>query len=1065
MSNNQAVTKTDDNSIPPSVVPEDDLTSSKSVAQPCQDAGFVTAIYVFGQRTFWLLPEKLLGKVETSADRLKAAVSKATAEERIKALEATGLRDLFLPPTAHSFLPPDQQQEWQTLNSEIGKARSELKELRQEFDSFIEEHRERGKQIDALTDEDERTTKSLEARTQLEETIGAFERNIKECFDIIKSGKSRLEDLEDEGFSAAENAGYLLEQGELFLPEKKGIMALIKTYQEVREDFEEDEFDNQQDLEAFVSQLRRNEEQLEYEFSQPTVNWAKLEPFWDAAAKLTGKMQDYLLSVEDLAHAGFATPEYALSASKDSLQKGVLALSDFKKLQYKKQSLKTQQQERFELWWDSLGGKGPIPSGELEQFQRDINTCEAKQQGVRTSAHSAAGALVPPKLFLWNPAEYEFPSVKALVRPGMPLREFCQLGGKTVRHFSLLDIAGAKDYLGTSEEPDSPFDVAMAIKAAQQPGNDKALDKLLTDMGAKPYPLQESWFDKNGVFQPEHFFEAIENDPVCDLQNEDDKAAWGAYLQNLLFKKSAARRLPRFDDSYSGQFMRLVLSGIGTSRETDGLKVDVLNFDNNSTGPKAEPDADSEAISQQLGKLDLQLKATFWEGRTDLFSLQLPKPEDTKHVEIPYSTKDGDHDLQLGKFYCQLEGQCWGSVGANLMLTRTLEIKATRKGQLEISGVDVKKREALGAEFEASAAAKVGAMVNTELYWSLPEDLKKHESKRQLHGSVPEWLNVGMVEVEGEAVVGAEANYDFRLGLRDGRMVMHLKGKAIAGMGIGGGISCELALDTVPILMRLMQQELHKNGYRYVVWVDKDAFDYMSLIMQIHLSTALSFAFLTGLAYDKLEEMGRNWDRDERAGELALRIAKAIDIENEDDEPTDDEPRVTFQEYQSWFQGLQPEAIGPMLHTLVAEPVAIKGKSGDEDRSELQVLKLQQRSILQCLRWMTAAELVKVESYRAPTPNRIQRQFEEALTRMNTQGVKKSQDDEYSMPWAVGGVSLATPAALALAQNDGKNAAQRNLKRLDDFMARNIIDLDDERMNKAYMTVRRKLSLHLLDLV
>ncbi|MDI9243997.1 hypothetical protein [Marinobacter sp. CHS3-4] len=1105
MLTDQAVTKTDENDLPPPVVQEDDLTSGGSTAQPCQDARYATAIYVFGQRSFWLLPEQLLEKIETSADRLKAAVSKATAQERFKALEAAGLKDMFLPASPYSFLPPEQQKEWQKLSKDIAEARARLEDLRREFDKYKEEHLEKVGQIQTIPDDEKRASKEREALTQLEEAVGTFGRNRNECFEAIQSKKSRLEDLEDEGFSAAETAGYLVENGELFLPAKKDIMALMEEYVEAREDFEDDEFDSQQNLEAFVSQLRLNEELLDYEFSQPKVNWSKLEPYLDAAAQLTGRMRNYLLSVEGLAHAGFATPEYSLGASKDSLQKGVLALSDFKKLEYEKQSLKEQQQQRFEIWWDSIGGKGPIPSGELEQFQRDINTCETRQKAVHTSAKDAAGALVPPKMFVWNPAEYDYPSVRALVRPGMPLREFCRPGAETVQHFSLLHIAGAKDYFGTPEEPDSPFDVAMAIKAAQVPGNDKALEKLLIGLGAKPYPLQNDWFDENGVFQPEHFFESIEPDAVADLQSEADRAAWGDYLKNLLFNAKVAQSLPRFNETYSGQFMRLVLSGVGNG-ETDGISVDVLRVESNVTGPDERPqhsaeerlkdinkverktqvqrqktlhdnsdpqkktDEDTDAISGTLGKVDLQLKATFWEGRTDLFSIQLPKPEDARDIVIQYDTTEGDQALKLGKFYCQLDAQCWGTVGANLLLSRELEVRATDKGQLQISGVDFKTREAVGAQFEASAAATMGAMVNGELYWSLPKDFRDDENARQLNGNLPEWFNLGRVSAEAEGGIGPAASYDFMLGLHKGRLVVRLKGKAIAAIGIGGGIQCELALNAVPIFMRLLQQELHRNGYRHLVWIDTDAFDYMSLLIQIHLSTALSFAFLTGLAYDKLEEMGRNWDRGERAGEISLRIVRAVDIYNGDAEATDDEPLVTYDEYQDWFQGLQPEAIGPMLHTLVAEPVAIEGEKGREPKSRVQVLKLQQRSILQCLKWMTARDwecgpgwtsedYVAPESYRGASPNRIQRQFEEALTRMNTQGVKEKDDglgwDDFE-EW----VSLSAPST-----SDCKQAAKANLKRLDEFMARSVITPEDARIHKAYESIRRKLSRHLLDQV
>jgi hypothetical protein len=159
-----------------------------------------------------------------------------------------------------------------------------------------------------------------------------------------------------------------------------------------------------------------------------------------------------------------------------------------------------------------------------------------------------------------------------------------------------------------------------------------------------------------------------------------------------------------------------------------------------------------------------------------------------------------------------------------------------------------------------------------------------------------------------------------------------------------------------------------------------------------------------------------------------------------------------------------------MLHTLVAEPVEMEAEAGREPKSEIDVLKLQQRSILQCLQWMTARDWEcrpwmtaedwgTPESYRGPTPNRIQRQFEEALTRMNTQGVKE-KDEGFGWGDLVEWVSLSAPSA-----SDGKQAAKANLKRLDAFMARSITEFEDRTRMAEYQAIKRKLSRHLLDQV
>jgi len=82
--------------------------------------------------------------------------------------------------------------------------------------------------------------------------------------------------------------------------------------------------------------------------------------------------------------------------------------------------------------------------------------------------------------------------------------------------------------------------------------------------------------------------------------------------------------------------------------------------------------------------------------------------------------------------------------------------------------------------------------------------------------------------------------------------------------------------------------------------------------------------------------------------------------------------------YQEWFRGLQPEAIGPLFHNLVSEPVECDGWDGKR-RSPEQMLVIQQTSILQCLEWMSGAEDALPESYRGATPNRIQRQLDKHL--------------------------------------------------------------------------------------
>ena len=84
---------------------------------------------------------------------------------------------------------------------------------------------------------------------------------------------------------------------------------------------------------------------------------------------------------------------------------------------------------------------------------------------------------------------------------------------------------------------------------------------------------------------------------------------------------------------------------------------------------------------------------------------------------------------------------------------------------------------------------------------------------------------------------------------------------------------------------------------------------------------------------------------------------------------------------------------------------------------------------------MSGAEDALPETYRGATPNRIQRQFEESVIRMNTHGKKPEGD-------------------LIL-------VARNNVARLDEFMGKNLISREDEIRYAKYQRESSKLDVHI----
>ena len=413
--------------------------------------------------------------------------------------------------------------------------------------------------------------------------------------------------------------------------------------------------------------------------------------------------------------------------------------------------------------------------------------------------------------------------------------------------------------------------------------------------------------------------------------------------------------------------------------------------------------------------------------------MNFPKPEDTKPVLLPFYSEKGKHELDVGRFYCALDVKCWGSVGARILLSHSIGVEAVEGQGIQVTGIDPKKRESDGAEFEAFAGAQAGLMARAEMKWAIPDKLRNSEKWRLVAEDVPEWMTMGLItgELVGAAGIGASGN--ITIGLRNKRLVYYAKGKLVGGLGGSASVGVEVAPEVIPLWMRLIQQELHENGYRRITWIDPEAFRHMSMLMNLCLSTALKISFMAAQGYDFVEELYDNFYSSENAGVVAVRIFEAIEIANGRMMPGGTIPRVSLEEYKSWFLGLQPEAIGPMLHNLVSEPVEYVGEDGR--RSASGMLKLQQISVLQCLTWMESAEMVNPESYRGRGPNRIQRQFEESVTRMNTHGAKPEGD------------------MLIVARN--------NVARMDEFMGRGLASRADHELFNKYTTLRKKFSFHL----
>lgn len=277
--------------------------------------------------------------------------------------------------------------------------------------------------------------------------------------------------------------------------------------------------------------------------------------------------------------------------------------------------------------------------------------------------------------------------------------------------------------------------------------------------------------------------------------------------------------------------------------------------------------------------------------------------------------------------------------------------------------------------------------------------------------------------LSGGAGVGLKG--DFSLGLENKQLVLRMKASVFAGPGVDGEFNFVVGYQAIGWLLHLFSSELNKNQYRPLRWVTPEAFDYLyGLNAMAVVGINIQTLFLAG--YDVSMRTYQALTAGRRAGPVAFTIT------------TYDKP----EELRQWAVNVIPEALGALLHTLLAEPqeftiVKIQAQSGstvkteEEPFSEVRANLFQQQAIEQLLRWIVNAATNPVRLVAA------QRQFEEAVTRMKT--------------------GKAKPAK-------GVQAYCANLKRMNDFMAVPVMrhdarDSDD--MRARYKEHVKLLGAHL----
>ncbi|ABI56491.1 hypothetical protein Mlg_1142 [Alkalilimnicola ehrlichii MLHE-1] len=357
----------------------------------------------------------------------------------------------------------------------------------------------------------------------------------------------------------------------------------------------------------------------------------------------------------------------------------------------------------------------------------------------------------------------------------------------------------------------------------------------------------------------------------------------------------------------------------------------------------------------------------------------------------------------------------------------------TAGGRLAVNGLAPVERDGVDARLEAFAGTGLAGHNHCRLLWQPPANLLARLPRYQAMAEIDragyardearQWKTLTAAEINPEVRVGVGGEAAFRLGLHNGRFVLHASLRLV--LGVGGGGSVRLALDPrhLDLWLAMMHQALVEVGYERVDWIDEDAFEEMSRLAYLAAITLVEPALLLLRGTHRLRQMIEWFTRDR---DMASRIAYTI---------VNDPQRDAI---AAWVRQLPPEALGPLLYTLTSRPQAFEVE-GDQYNAE-QAREFHQRAILNCLQWIVSGAQNGVygprREFSAEQPNPAQKLFEKAVVRMGRDGqpTDESRADAYA----------------------------ENRKRLDDFMPgaspTSRVGAIGERYERAVRTLSRHIT-------
>ena len=136
-----------------------------------------------------------------------------------------------------------------------------------------------------------------------------------------------------------------------------------------------------------------------------------------------------------------------------------------------------------------------------------------------------------------------------------------------------------------------------------------------------------------------------------------------------------------------------------------------------------------------------------------------------------------------------------------------------------------------------------------------------------------------LAEVKPEIAVssGIGFGFDYKIELRESKLVAFFKGTLVLGPGGSGGVAAELNAEQIWELVKFVRWSLEQSDFRFLDWIDEGAFKHITLLIKTFAITKSDFNQIVSQGVERIEMFWADLTKDNSR----IRGVAAVIIEND----------------------------------------------------------------------------------------------------------------------------------------------------------------------------------------